>query len=183
MESQYKEIEARWINLNRADVEQRLQGIGAVKAGEYFFKEWIFKYEHWENKNRRIRVRTDGENHWLTYKANATWEIDSTEEVEVSVSSAEHMVKFLKVSDVPLLRYQEKKRIRYTLDDLTVELDFWPKIPMVLELEGPSKARVVEGAKLLGLAWKDAIFEDQKVVHEKYFNIKLDTIAEYRFEK
>ena len=176
-----KEIEARFINLSREDIEKKIVGTGARKIGEFFFREWIFAYPEWAKDNRRLRVRTDGIKTWLTYKANATWEVDSTEEVETAISSADEMSKVIKAIGVPLLRYQEKKRIEYKLGDIIFEMDFWPQIPMVLEIEAPNTEQVKQGAELLGLDWKDAIFVDQKVLHEKYYGIDLNKTNDYRF--
>lgn len=179
--SDFVEIEARFINLDKDKIEKKLNEIGAKKKADSFFREWIFGYKEWIPSNRRIRVRDNGQTVWLTYKANATWEVDSTEEVEVIVSSADSMVKLLQKSDIPLQRYQEKKRTSYTLDDVIFEMDFWPKIPMVLEIEGPSKEKVMKGATLLGLSWDNAIFVDQKELHRLYYQIDLDKVREYKF--
>ncbi len=175
------EIEARFINLNRAEMERRLFALGAKKEFESFFKEWIFRYDEWIPDRKRLRIRDDGKNVWLTYKANPSWEIDGTEEIEIMSSSSADTAKILEKIGIPKLRYQEKKRIEYSLGDALVELDFWPKIPMVLEIEAPSKERVREVAELLGLPWEDAIFVDQKVVHEQYYGIDMDTMTEYKF--
>ena len=176
-----KEIEVRFINLSREDIENKLTTLNARKTGEFFFREWIFAYPDWTKDNRRLRVRADGNKTWLTYKANTTWEIDSTEEVETLVSSADEIIKVIKAIGIPLLRYQEKKRTRYTLSDIIFELDFWPKIPMVLEIEGRSVEKVKKGAKLLELDWGKAIFVDQKVLHKEYYDIDLDKVDDYRF--
>lgn len=175
------EIETRFINLKQEEVEKKLKNIGAKKNSEAFFREWIFYHEEWNSTNRRIRVRDDGKTAWLTYKANATWEVDSTEEVEITVSSAEDAVKLIQKTDIPLKRYQEKKRISYVLNDVKFELDFWPKIPMVLEIEGPTKEKVMEGVILLGLSWNDAIFVDQRELHRRYYGLDLNTVDNYRF--
>lgn len=179
----HTEVEARWINLEREAVVRKLQDAGAKLVGDYFFREWIFAKPEWAKSFRRIRVRTDGVKTWLTYKANATWAIDSTEEVEVEVSSAEDAVKLLEKADLPLVRYQEKKRMTFSLDGITFDLDEWPKIPFVLEIEADSEERVKEGARRAGLSWDDAIFEDQAVMHKKYFGIDLYNISDYRFSR
>ena len=178
----FKEVEARWINLDPDKMIKRLEKIGAKKSGDFFFREWIFAHDDWEKDNRRIRVRTDGVTTWLTYKSNATWAVDSTEEVEVTVSSPEDMVRFLGAAGIPKKRVQEKKRKTFTFGDITFDIDFWPKIPMVFEIEGPSEEKVREGAKLVGLDWKDAIFVDQAWVHKNYYNIDLFKITDYRFD-
>lgn len=177
------EIEARFINVNREKIESKLNALGAVKVKEVSFREWIFHFrnEEWDKDRRRVRVRTDGAHHWLTYKANPTWELDSTEEIDLAVSSAEDAMRFMKSVGIPLQRYQEKRRISYKRGNTVFEMDFWPKIPMVLEIEAPTKEEVMEGAKLLGLDWKDAIFIDQKMLHLKYYGIDLDKETDYRF--
>jgi len=176
------EVEARFLGLDRELIEKKLEEIGADKTGDFFFKEWLFSHPEWADRRRRVRVRADGKTTWLTYKANETWKVDGTEEVEVTTSSAENTSKFLKAIDLPLNRYQEKKRIRYELEDITFDLDFWPKLPMILEIEAPSEERVKEGAQLLGLSWDDAVFEDLKEVHRNPYGIDLDEMSDYRFE-
>lgn len=177
------EIEARFINLSRNEIEKKLKELGVAKQFESMFQEWVFFYPEWEKDHRRVRVRTDGKTTWLTYKANPTWAVDSTEEVELTVSSAEDAVKFIEATGIPRRRHQEKKRIQYALGDILVVLDFWPKIPMVVEIEAPSKEKVMKGAELLGLKWEDAIFIDQFVLHKEYYGIDLLETEEYVFKK
>ncbi len=178
------EVEARFINLLREGIEEKLKGLGADRKFESLFQEWLFFYKgnpDWDDNHKRIRVRTDGVKTWLTYKANSSWAVDSTEEVELAVSSAGNAVKLMEATGIPLQRYQEKKRLEYILDDIIFDLDFWPKIPMVLEIEAPTEEKVRKGAALLGLEWKDAIFVDQKVLHQQYYGIDLNELNEYKF--
>lgn len=177
-----KEIEARWINVDQKEIEAILEMLGAERESESLFREWIFAYPEWRPHNKRIRIRDDGKKVWLTYKANPTWEVDSTEEIEIESSSSTNTSKILEKIGVPMLRYQEKKRIHYKFGDVSIELDFWPKIPMVLEIEAPTKEDVEITAQLLGLEWKNAIFVDQKVLHKEYFGIDLDPVKEYKFQ-
>jgi len=182
------EIEARFINLSRDEIEKKLKELDASKQFESMFQEWIFFYPEWEKKHRRIRVRTDGKTTWLTYKANPTRAVDSTEEVELTVSSAEDAVRLVEAMGIPQRRYQEKKRIQYIFvqyifGDILFVLDFWPKIPMVVEIEAPDEAGVRKGTELLGLKWEDAIFVDQAILHRDYYNIDLNEIEDYRFDK
>src|ERR1700735_1298755 len=101
MDKSFLEIEARWIEIDQKSVEEKLAKLGVARESESFFKEWVFAYEDWRPENRRLRVRDDGKNVWLTYKANPTWEIDSTEEIEISSSSSAETVKILEKIGVP----------------------------------------------------------------------------------
>lgn len=177
------EFEARWINLDPAQLVKKLEAIGATKQGSHLFQEWICAHPEWRKDNRRLRIRSDGTQAWLTYKASASWTIDGTQELEVKVSSAETAVQMIRAIGIPQLRHQEKRRDSYVLGDIMFDLDVWPKIPMVFEIEAPSEEKVREGARLLGLDWKDAIFEDQLWVHKKYYDIDLFAVAEYCFPK
>lgn len=180
----YIEVEARWINVDQKKIEAALKKAKAKKVGQFYFREWILEQDNaaWRKDRRRVRVRTSGKQHWLTYKANPSWGVSSTQEVEMTVSSPEAAVKFMEAVDVPVSRYQEKKMWQYKLPgDIIVEFSFWPKIPLVVEIEADSEAKVRRGAKLLGLSWQDAIFEDQKAVHSKFYGIDLDKEINYRF--
>lgn len=183
MSQNHKEIEARWLNLDPNEMRRRLEKIGALREGSYFFKEWIFTKPEWKPKNKRLRVRSDGERGWVTLKTNETFEVASTQEVEMEVSNPELAVELIKATGLPLVRHQEKKRESYELGEICFELDFWPKIPMVLEIEAPTEAGVRTGAELLGLKWEDAVFVDQAYVHRDHYGIDIFNIADYRFEK
>lgn len=178
-----KEIEARWVGLDQDEITDLLTKLGADKVGEFFFQEWVFAHPEWRAVNRRIRVRTDGKTTWLTYKSSPTSTVDGTEEIELEVSSAEQMVKILRSADIPQLRHQEKRRHTYKLGSIIFDLDFWPKIPMVFEIEAPTEAEVRQGADLLGLEWDKAIFEDQSWIHKNHYGIDMFKISEYFFEK
>lgn len=112
MSSSQKEIEARWLNLDAAEMRRRLEKINAVKEGSFFFKEWIFTKPEWKAKNKRLRVRSDGTKGWVTLKTNETFEVASTQEVEMEVSNPELAVELIKATGLPLVRHQEKKRER-----------------------------------------------------------------------
>ena len=182
MSTSSQEIEARWLNLNPDEMRRRLDQVGAKKTGSYFFKEWIFTKPEWKPLNKRIRVRTDGTKAWVTIKTNETFTIDSTHEVELEVQSAEKAVEFIQATGLPQVRHQEKKRETYELGDAVVDLDFWPKIPMVLEIEAPSEEKVRAAAAAIGLEWKDAVFVDQAYVHRDYYGVDLFNVTDYRFE-
>lgn len=183
MSSSQKEIEARWLNLDAAEMRRRLEKINAVKEGSFFFKEWIFTKPEWKAKNKRLRVRSDGTKGWVTLKTNETFEVASTQEVEMEVSNPELAVELIKATGLPLVRHQEKKRESYRFGEICFELDFWPKIPMVFEIEAPTEAGVRTGAELVGLKWEDAVFVDQAYVHRDHYGVDIFSISDYRFEK
>lgn len=182
--TEHTEIEARWVNLDQEVIESKLKERGATHLGNFLYREWIFWNDSWWSDRRRLRVRTNGEKTWLTYKANlsAQYALDNTQEVEIEVSSPEDAVKIVELSDVQLRRQQEKKIHRYQLGEAFVELNFWPKIPMVLEIEAPSKEGVKQAAQELGLSWDDALYICQLTVHKEIYGVDLVDEKTYIFE-
>ena len=57
-------------------------------------------------------------------------------------------------------------------------------------MEDTDRQRLVEGSlekileilEFLGLDWNDAILEDQRTIHKKYFGVDMDDFPEYVFE-
>lgn len=92
------------------------------------------------NKNKWIRLRTDGKTSTLTIKEIVDKnEIDGTNEIEIEVSSFENANKILNELGYVARNYQENKRIKYTLDGVEIDIDFWPLIPPYVEIEGKMK--------------------------------------------
>jgi adenylate cyclase class 2 len=64
--------------------------------------------------------------------------------------------------------YQENKRISYILDDLEIEIDFWPQIPAYIEIEGNSINDVENIVKKLGFNLSETTTINTKKVYKKY---------------
>ena len=65
----------------------------------------------------------------------------------------------------------------------TIDIDTWPKIPPYVELEGESEVALKHVAQDLGLDWKNAVFENARVVIETRYNIPLSTLRWFTFDR
>ena len=144
----HTEIEERILEIDVEKTIKKLDELGAVKKGEWFYKRYTYdfipaRYGEW------FRLRTNGEKSTLTYKKVESDKIDGTKELEIEVSSFENTKEILEILGYTPRNYQENKRIRYMLKDVEIDIDSWPKVPTYMELEGPSIEKIKEVEELL----------------------------------
>ena len=99
------------------------------------------------------------------------------EEDEVEVGEFELMAKILAKLKVERY-YQENKRWLFVKDDIEFCIDFWPKIPPLLEIEADSEEKVKQGVAFIGL--KDIGNVSVKDIYSRY-GIDLHKMRELRF--
>ena len=146
------ENEIKILGIDVSDITARLGESGFEVSRELFFRRVIYNVIP-QNPNEWIRLRTDGEYTTLTYKKFLGDLIDGVEEVEVEVASFDQFRILLGRAGLKEKSYQENRRVlfRSSTNPLEVSIDFWPKIPPYLEIEGESPTAVeaaVTGFKL-----------------------------------
>lgn len=180
-----KEIEARFLEINKQEIVKKLIALDAKDQGEALLSEVIFYNQSgtWKADNRLVRLRTKGNKTMMTYKHHKAQTIDGAHEVEFPVPDASIAEEFLTSIGLTAYRHQEKKRHTLRLGDVTVDIDTWPKIPTYVELEGPSEAHIRQAAKSIGLDWNDAVFEDAGAVIENRYNIPVRSLSWFTFDR
>lgn len=187
--TEMKEIEARFLEINPEEIQEKLKKLGVKKAFDKVFKEAIVQppvgkgFEEWEKTRKRIRVRDSGNKVELTLKENVKWGLAETKEIEFEVPSFEKAVEFLESINLEVKRLQEKRRVSFQTEGVHVEIDYWPWIPPCLEIEGESEELVKTWAKKLELDWKKADFRDAKKVYLENYGIDVDKLKEVSFNK
>lgn len=178
----HTEIEERIIEIDKDKVIEKLESLGAKKAGEWFQKRYTYDFTP-KREGQWLRLRTNGEKTTITYKNVETREIDGTKEFEIEVLDFEETNKMLEVLGYNYRNYQENKRIKYYLNDVEIDIDSWPMIPTYMELEGPSVEKVKEVEKLLEVdnSKITTLFADE--IYEQYYNIDVLSIKELRFKE
>ena len=173
------EYESKILNINVEDIKDRLEKLGAKKYLERSMRRYVYDINP-ENKKSWIRLRDDDEKITLTIKEISSYEIDGTKEIEIIVSDFEKTNELLKKLGFMPKAYQENKRISYRLDGVEIEIDFWPKIPPYLEVEGKSIEDVKKTIKLLGFEFSEATSLSTKEVYKKY-GLKIHDFKELKF--
>lgn len=159
-----EEIEVKFLNIDPTSIENKLKAIGAERIFEKLYRRRVFDYPdlRLHKKGAWIRLRDEGEKITLTYKERIGMKTfdgktndDSMEEVEVNVSDFNKTAELLDKIGFIEKFYQENRRIRYQLDDIEFDIDFWPQLDPYLEIEAPSWEKIDEAIKLLGLNPED----------------------------
>lgn len=173
------EIEAKILEVNVEDVIAKLNALGAKKIGEKMQKRFVYDF-NLKIENSWIRLRTDGAKTTLTVKEIHNDGIDGTKELEIIVDDFEKTNLLLEKLGYIAKGYQENKRISYILDNVEIEIDFWPQIPPYLEIEAKTIPEVEAMIKKLGFDISQSTSISTIKVYKKY-GIDLEAIKELKF--
>lgn len=181
-----REIEVKFLEIDKVKLAEKLNYLGAEDKGESHVAEMIF-YDRdmkWKDeKNKFVRIRKTKDGSTLTFKHQVADTVDGTIELEVEVSNEETTRKILEASGLVLYRHQEKKRHKFLLGEVIVDIDTWPKVPTYVEVEGRSEKALRYAASMLGFDWTKAEFGTAKYVIEKHYNIPVSNLKYFTFER
>ena len=181
-----KEIECRFLEINKATLIKKLKKLGAKDKGERMLEETIiydreFKWRDKEHKH--VRIRKDGKKVMLALKQFLSHTIDGTYELEFEIKDYEKAeVFFEKIGLVPF-RHHQKKRHTFTFKGVIFDIDTWPKIPTYVELEGKSEKALRDAAKAVGLDWNKAEFHHPRWVIENIYKIPISKLRWFTFDR
>lgn len=180
-----QEIECRFLEIDKEVLLERLRRLGAEDRGEILLEETIF-YDpefKWRDEQKYLRVRKCAGKTTLTYKEHREHTATGTYEVEFEVSDAPKAEVLFESIGLQLFRHQAKKRHTFKLDDVTFDIDTWPRIPTYVELEGSSEEKLKEAAQAVGLVWEDADFHNARWVIENKYKIPVGEMKWFTFER
>lgn len=175
------EYEVRILDIDCDSFIKKLENIGAKFQRDHIQKRYVYDFKPAQAK-KWIRLRTNGDKTTLTIKNVISSEIDGTEELEIVVDDFEKSNLILGELGYQSTSYQENRRIRYDLNGVEVDIDFWPMIPTYVEIEGNSENAVYEVLELLGYSKSDATSLDVESIYLKY-GINLKEIHELKLEE
>jgi len=105
-----------------------------------------------------VRLRDEGDKITLVFKQrvgikghNGKTNDETMEEIEVTVSDFEKTAAILRQIGLTEKFYEENRRIRYVLDEIEFDIDFWPQLEPYLEIEASSWNKIEKAINLLGL--------------------------------
>ena len=154
-----EEKEVKFLNMDPDLIEKKLKEIGAKRIFERLYKRKVFDYPDLKlNKEGAwIRVRDEGDKIMFGFKKRVGMgdgdkgNDKGMEEIEVQVDDFNKTCEILLKSGFIEKHYAENKRIKYQLDDIEFDIDFWPKLEPYLEIEASSWEDVNKGIALLNL--------------------------------
>jgi len=190
IEMEYKEIEVRFLEIDKEELIKNLHKIGADDLGEDFLREVIFydKAGKFRDKHKFVRLRENKNGAILTYKQHMSKgrginQIDDVDEIETKVDDPQSTKLLLDKIGLDPFRVQEKYRHSFIFNGTQIEIDTWPKIPTYVEIESSSEEIIKNVSKKLGLAWKDVYYGSARDAIEKIYKIPVSKYRYFTFDK
>lgn len=161
------EIECRLLN---CDVENFLKTLKNHNAK--FIGDWLQVRNCYDftpvRPNSWIRLRTNGTETTLTIKEVSSCKIDGTKECEIIVSDFNTTDELLNRLGYTARSRQENRRIQHILDDVEIDIDFWPQIPPFIEFEAETEEQIKNVCKKLGINFFDTTSIDVEKIYNFY---------------
>lgn len=174
------EYEIRVLEINKEEIVNKLEKLGAIKKGEFKQKRYVYDLVP-KQKGKWIRLRTNGKITTLTYKNIISNTIDGTKEIELEVEDFEKANEFLEKIGFKNRSYQENKRIQYVLDDVEIDIDSWPMIPTYLEIEGKSERDIMSIKNKLDMDENKVTTLNCNDIYKQIYKIDISKIKELKF--
>lgn len=176
-----QEIEVKFLDVDPVAMEELLEDVGAERVFDEVFEEWIFQKAEWLPVHGRVRLRMNQDKAILTYKETVRDSSEGNTEIEFLVSDRDQALAFIEKMGIPMIRHQQKRRIHYKFDGAVVEIDFWPQIPPLVEIEADSKETIERVATKLGFDMENACEMDARRVIKDIYGVDVDSMKEYVF--
>lgn len=150
----YNEYELRLLDVNKEKFIKQIEECGAKFINNYEQKRYVYDFNP-VDKNRWIRLRTDGIKTTLAIKEHKNNSIGGTEEIEIEVSNMEKTNLVLEKLGYYKRSVQENKRTRYVLDDVEIDIDTWPHLNTYVEFESNNEDNIKKVLKKLDINIED----------------------------
>jgi adenylate cyclase class 2 len=177
-----KEIEAKFININKEELVNKLKPLGFEKTKPRFLmKRRTFDIPK-APRGTFVRLRQEVDKITLTYKSLKKLTIDGMSEIELVVSDFDNTAKFLEAIGMMPATFEENYRETYFNGDVEITFDEWPGLPVFIEIEGPDKQKVEDTVNELGLSMEEALYGNVDEVYKRLKEVDISNCREITFE-
>ena len=173
------EIEAKWLNIDIAEMRKRLISAGAkLITPERLMVRSVFDYsdKRLEKIGGWVRVRDEGDKITLSYKQLNDRTIHGTQEVTVIVDDFASTCAFLESIGLVKTSFQETRRESWKIGDTEIELDTWPWIPSFIEIEAKDEDTLIKTAEALGLDYLQALHGSVETAYQAVYDVSEEEI-------
>lgn len=161
------EIEARLLGINEEEFIALMKKHNAIFVGDWLMSRNCYDFKPVDDK-KWIRLRTTGEETTLTIKEIVDDGIEGTHELEIVVSDFDATNEILNKLGYVARSSQTNRRIRYILDDVEIDIDFWPLIPTYVEFEADSTEKIKNLCNKLEIDFKKLTTMSVPEVYDYY---------------
>ena len=161
------EIECRLLEVDVKNFIKILEDNKAEFIGDWLQLRYCYDFNP-VKENSWIRLRTNGKETTLTIKEISSHKIDGTKESEIVVSDFNATNEILNKLGYTARSKQENRRIRYMLDGVEIDIDFWPLIPTYVEFEAKREQDIINVCKKLKIDFNSLTSIDVSSIYEHY---------------
>ena len=161
------EIEARLLECDVNSILKKLKENQASFIGDWLQIRNCYDFNP-VKENSWIRLRTNGIETTLTIKEIVSKEIDGTKECEITVSDFDKTDELLNKLGYFARSKQENRRIRFVLDSVEIDIDFWPMIPAYIEFEADSEEKIKDVCDKLDINFNNLTTLDVQSIYKNY---------------
>ncbi len=173
------EIEAKFLKVDHAQMRQRLKKIGAVcdqpmrlmRRKHYDFPDLRFQKLH-----GFVRLRDEGGKITLCYKQVDDLTVLGTKEINLEVSNFDAADRFLRTLGLQAKSYHETRRESWRLGNVQIELDEWPWLAPLLEIEAPDEKALWAITEKLGLKRTSAAHGSADFLYAAEYDVTTDEV-------
>ena len=177
----HNEIEARLLDVDVKSFIEKLDANNATKVGDWLQIRNCYDFNPVQ-ENSWIRLRTNGEETTWTIKEIKSKNIDGTKESEIVVSDFNTTDEMLNKMGYYARSKQENRRIRYMLDNVEIDIDFWPYIPTYVEFEAATEQDILNVCKKLKINPNKLTSLDVASIY-KHYGYNLSDLNEITLEE
>lgn len=173
-----KEIEVKFLNIDKAEVISKLETIGAIKIQDEKLLRRCAYHPLKPVNNSWVRIRDEGDKVTMSFKRINNYSINGMDEIEIIVCDFEQGRNFLNAIGLKEKAYQETLRLRYFIpeDKVEFDIDTWPALNPFIEIESVDEAIVKRYSKELGFSWSDRVFGSVDRVYVSEYKISKNWI-------
>lgn len=168
------EIEAKFLGVDTEELRGKMCNLGA----KLVHPERLMRRKNFDFPDRRlekvgawIRVRDEGDKVTLSYKRLIDRTIAGTKDITVTVADFDATSAILKALGLENKANQETRREKWLIGECEVDIDTWPWIPTLAEIEGPGESAIRSLADKLGFDWSKAVYGSVEIAYQKYFDV------------
>lgn len=161
------EVECRLLECDVANIIKNLEDNNATFIGDWLQMRYCYDFNPVQ-ENSWIRLRTNGKETTLTIKEITSKHIDGTKELEIVVSDFKSTDEILNKLGYVARSKQENRRIQYKLDNVEIDIDFWPLIPTYVEFEAESEQDIINVCKKLKINYNKLTTLDVSSIYKHY---------------
>lgn len=173
------------MEIDKPKLVEKLLSLGASDLGEELITQQMFHDPEgkWYSERKFVRIRRTGGKTLVAYKHVQTKDAVGTVEIEFEITEPEKMKVFLEALGLVMDRMDEKRRHKFKLGQVIVDIDTWPGIPTYVELEGPNEQSIQDLAGRLGFDYGKGVFGTVETVLKEVYQVDLSKIRRFTFDK